>query len=96
MIGAAANLAARLQQVAEPGGIMLSFETYAQVSDFVRAVELPPIQIRGIAGEILPYRVESLVAEAAGAAVISEHQPGLDPYIDLGALDPAAAAAPSA
>ncbi|KMO27404.1 adenylate/guanylate cyclase domain-containing protein [Methylobacterium aquaticum] len=91
IIGAAVNLAARLQQIAEPGGIMLSFETYAQVSGVVRAVELPPIQIKGIVGEIVCYRVEGPACEEGGEAVISEHLPGLDLHVDIRALDPAAA-----
>ena len=37
IIGAEANLAARLQSIAEPGGIVLSYETFALVSDIVRA-----------------------------------------------------------
>ena len=37
IIGAEANLAARLQSIAEPGGIVLSYETYALVRDMVRA-----------------------------------------------------------
>ena len=32
IIGAEANLAARLQSIAEPGGIVLSYETYALVT----------------------------------------------------------------
>lgn len=32
IIGAEANLAARLQSIAEPGGIVLSYETFALVS----------------------------------------------------------------
>ena len=37
IIGAEANLAARLQSIAEPGGIVMSYETYALVRDMVRA-----------------------------------------------------------
>ena len=37
IIGAEANLAARLQSIAEPGQIVLSYETYALVRDLVVA-----------------------------------------------------------
>ena len=37
IIGAEANLAARLQSIAQPNGIVLSYETYALVRDLVRA-----------------------------------------------------------
>ena len=36
IIGAEANLAARLQSIAEPNGIVMSYETYALVRDIVR------------------------------------------------------------
>jgi adenylate cyclase len=37
IIGVEANLAARLQSIAEPGGIVLSYETFMLVSNMVRA-----------------------------------------------------------
>ncbi len=88
IIGAEANLAARLQSIAEPGGICLSYETYALVRDLVRARPLPAIQMKGISREIVPYRVEGLLGELAQRQhVISESTPGLDLFLDLDALD---------
>jgi class 3 adenylate cyclase len=43
VIGAEANLAARLQSLAEPGAIVISYETYALVRDLVSARVLPAI-----------------------------------------------------
>ena len=43
IIGAEANLAARLESIAEPGGIVMSYETYALVSDHIEAKPLEPI-----------------------------------------------------
>ena len=92
IIGAEANLAARLQSIAEPGGIVLSYETYALVRDLVRARPLPPIPMKGISREIVPYAVEGLIgAVAQRAQVISEHGKGLDLFIDLDVLDDSAA-----
>src|ERR1022692_5152846 len=51
IIGAEANLAARLQSIAEPGSIVMSYETYALVRDMVRARPLPPITMKGISRE---------------------------------------------
>ena len=65
IIGAEANLAARLQSIAEPGGICLSYETYALVRDMVRARPLPPIAMKGISREVVPYSVEGLLSELA-------------------------------
>jgi class 3 adenylate cyclase len=48
IIGAEANLAARLQSAAEPGRIVLSYETYALVRDRVSAHALDEIRMKGI------------------------------------------------
>jgi len=88
IIGAEANLAARLQAIAQPGGICLSYETYALVRDLVRGRPLAPIQMKGISREVVPYAVEGLLGDLAQRAnVISEHATGLDLFVDLEALD---------
>jgi adenylate cyclase len=90
IIGAEANLAARLQAIAEPGGIVVSYETYALVRDIVRAQPLPPISMKGISREVVPYAVEGLVEELQQRAhVISEHATGLDLFLDLEVIDKA-------
>ena len=92
IIGAEANLAARLQSIAEPGGIVLSYETFMLVRDMVRARPLEPITLKGIAHPVVPYAVEGSTDEARKAApVISEHDTGLDLFIDTGAIDASAA-----
>src|SRR6202044_2134218 len=53
IIGAEANLAARLQTVAQPGHIVVSYETYALVRDAVVAQALPPITMKGISREVI-------------------------------------------
>ena len=88
IIGAEANLAARLQSTAEPGGIVLSYETYALVRDIVRATPQEPITMKGIGRPIVPYVVEGLTEEVAQrASVISAHGTGLDLFLDLELLD---------
>jgi adenylate cyclase len=91
IIGAEANLAARLQSVAEPGGIVLSYETFMLVRDMVRARPLEPITLKGIAYPVVPYAVEGLTGARRGAEVISEHDTGLDLFIDTSAIDAASA-----
>ena len=92
IIGAEANLAARLQSIAEPGGICLSYETYALVRDMVRARPLPAIAMKGISREVVPYAVEGLLGDLAQRPqVISEHATGLDFFLDLEAIDDKAA-----
>lgn len=89
IIGAEANLAARLQSIAEGGQIVMSFETYALVKDIVIAQERPPIRMKGIARDIIPYVVEGLIdANSHAVRVLSEHLPGLDLHLDIGRLEP--------
>ena len=93
IIGVEANLAARLQSIAEPGRIVLSYETYALVRDFVKATPLPAIAIKGVMGEIVPYTVEALLdAQGAPVQTFSAHTTGLDFYLNPNAVDDASAA----
>ena len=88
IIGAEANLAARLQAIAEPNGIALSYETYSIVRDLVRARPLPQITMKGISHPVVPYAVEGLLGELSQRArVISEHQTGIDLFVDLDVID---------
>lgn len=93
IIGAEANLAARLQSVAEAGHIVASYETYALVRDIVVAHALPPITMKGINREVFPYAIEGML-DLAGekTKVFSEHVTGLDFYLDPRMVDGAAAA----
>ena len=88
IIGAEANLAARLQEIAEAGHVVISYETYALVRGILAAHPLPPITMKGISREIVPYVVEAMLNEAgARMEVFSEHSSGLDFYLDPTMLD---------
>ena len=88
IIGAEANLAARLQSIGEPGKIVLSYETYALVSDMVRARAMDPISMKGISREVVPYVIDEVAGEFANRPkVISERARGLNLFLDLEALD---------
>jgi class 3 adenylate cyclase len=92
IIGSEANLAARLQAIAQPGGIVLSYETYMLVRDMVRARPLEAITLKGISQPVVPYQVEGPVgSEAQETSLITEHTAGLDLFIDMRALDAEAA-----
>jgi adenylate cyclase len=83
IIGAEANLAARLQSIAEPGHIVASYETYALVRDVVVAHALPPITMKGISREVIPYAVDSTLGTAGQKIkIFSEHLTGMDFYLD--------------
>jgi class 3 adenylate cyclase len=91
IIGAEANLAQRLQSIAEPGHIVLSYETYMLVREMVIAHALPSITVKGINRQIVPYLVDG-VLDATGVKIekFSEQAAGLDFYLDLNAVDDAA------
>lgn len=90
IIGAEANLAARLQSIAEGGKIVMSYETYALVQDIVEAHPLPAIRMKGIHRKIVPYAVDGLLAEGDGKArILSEHLAGLDLHLDMARMEPA-------
>ena len=88
IIGAEANLAARLQSIAEPGGIVLSYETYALVRDIVRARPLAADHHEGHQPRGRALR-RGRPAGRAGAARAGHQRarPGLDLFIDLDVID---------
>ena len=102
IIGAEANLAARLQTIADPGGIVLSYETYALVRDLVRAAPAA-----GDPGEGHQPRGGALcrrgLSRRSGAALAGDqrarqgprpvHRPGRDRRPRRGADEAAAAGA---
>jgi adenylate cyclase len=89
IIGIEANLAARLQSIAEPGQIVVSYETYSLVRDIVVAHVFAPITMKGISREVIPYAIESIKnAGDEGLQVFSEHLTGLDFYLNANMIDP--------
>ena len=88
IIGGEVNLAARLESQADPGGILMSYETYALVEDVVRAESRPPIQAKGIRREIRPFAVTGLFGELEDAGkIIRLERTGLYLLIDFEMLD---------
>ena len=57
MVGGTVNLASRLEHEAPPGGILISFETYAHVQDEVHCEERGQVQVKGIAHPVATYAV---------------------------------------
>ena len=60
IIGAEANLAARMESIAEAGGIVISYETYALAQDLIHAEPGEPVRLKGLAREVTPYIVRGL------------------------------------
>jgi adenylate cyclase len=83
IIGAEANLAARLQSIAEPGGIVISYETFALVNDIITAHPLASISMKGISREVIPYSVDNLLSKSTERShVVVERMTGMDFYLD--------------
>ena len=88
IIGAEANLAARLQSIAEPGQLVVSYETYALARDIVVAEARPPITMKGISREVVPYAITGMIdADGETVQVFSEHLTGLDFYLNANMID---------
>ena len=64
--GDAVNTAARLEQAAAPGEILIGEETYRLTRDAVRAEPADPIAAKGKAEPISAYRLEDVTAGAVG------------------------------
>jgi adenylate cyclase len=81
IVGGAVNLTSRLEHEAPPGGILISYETYAHVQDEVRCEELGRIQVRGIGHPVAIYRVVDL-HNAGGSERIRSDLPHLKLDVD--------------
>lgn len=57
IIGGAVNTASRLENLAAPGEILISYETFAKVRDLIHCEEHGKIDIKGIAYPVTAYRV---------------------------------------
>ena len=89
IIGAEANLAARLESIAEPGGIVISYETYALVQNIIKARALEPISLKGISREVVPYVVEGIhdASDDDAHDVIDRNSEHFHLHVDLAGLD---------
>ena len=68
IIGPEVNLAARLEQASEPGGILISGETYALVRDEIQADQAVSIEAKGFAKPITAHAVRVQTDEITSSA----------------------------
>lgn len=57
IIGGGVNLASRLEAAAEPDQILVSYDTYSQISDEIHCVDRGEIKVKGIAYPVAVYQV---------------------------------------
>ena len=62
--GDAVNVAARLEQAAEPGQILMGPTTYRLVRDAVKATEVAPLELKGKAEPMPAFALEGIVGDA--------------------------------
>ena len=87
IIGREVNLAARLEQAAEPGEILISSETHALVQGEILADAREPLLAKGFSEPVVIYSVDQAAMEGDGdASIIRCDRPGLRMDIDLGRL----------
>ena len=57
IIGSEVNVAQRLEASAQPGGILMSYETYAHAQDLIEVEQLNSISMKGVKREIKVFSV---------------------------------------
>ncbi len=94
IIGSEVNLAARLEQSAVAGGILISGETYRLVRDEIAATEMHPIHLKGFEDPVLSYTVREVAHdESAARKVFQWERLGMRVLTDLDRLPSAERAA---
>jgi predicted ATPase/class 3 adenylate cyclase len=66
--GDAVNVAARLEQAAEPGEILLGVQTYRRVRDAVHVEEVGPLVLKGKSHALAAYRLVEVIEGAPAVA----------------------------
>jgi class 3 adenylate cyclase len=66
--GDAVNVAARLEQAAEPGAVLIGEETLRLVRDAVVAEPVPPLEVKGKREPLAAFRLVEVAAGVAGVA----------------------------
>jgi len=87
IIGGEVNLAARLENQAEPDGFLMSYETYALVRDSVAAEEQPSIKAKSIRREIRPFALTDFLDAPEENRFIRCEGEGVSMRIDLLKID---------
>jgi predicted ATPase len=68
VLGDAVNVAARLEQVAAPGEVLLGQSTYRLVRDAVEAERVTPLHLKGKGAPVVAYRLRQVDSGAPGHA----------------------------
>jgi class 3 adenylate cyclase len=83
IIGSEVNLAQRLEQAAEPGGILVSRSTYALVKNEIEAIAQEPVTVKGFADPIPVFSVQGETRTPENRKVFQWERLGMRVLIDL-------------
>ena len=88
IIGGEVNLAARLEGVADPDGITMSYDTYSLVREFIDAEKGEAITVKGIHRSIHPYNLIGIYKNVDETnRYIRSETDGMRLFLDLDKLD---------
>ncbi|WP_036288949.1 adenylate/guanylate cyclase domain-containing protein [Methylocystis sp. ATCC 49242] len=86
IVGHQVNVAARLEQSAAPGTILISHETMSLVRDAIEAEEQTILHVKGISAPIRTYKITRMKS-ADALALIHEEREGLLVAVNLATAD---------
>lgn len=88
IIGNEVNLAERLQSSAEPGSILIAYETNALVHDIVLTEEQPPMTVKGFLRPISTFKIVGAYDELVETGkIVMQERDGLRVLVDLSKPD---------
>lgn len=82
IVGAEVNLAQRLETHADPGGILVSYETWVHVQDMADAEERSAIRMKGITREVRTFALRAHTADTLPSMMSLEHPAGVAINLD--------------
>ena len=83
-----------MEGIAKPGGIVMSYETWAHVRKMVAAIPLEPTTFKGIPRQLVPYEVVEAESKASPFALeINERASVVNININMAAFDDASRSA---
>jgi len=63
IIGGEVNLTSRIEGACEPGGVLVAYETYALIKDYVVAEEREPLPFKGITRSVRTFSIKDLISD---------------------------------
>jgi predicted ATPase/class 3 adenylate cyclase len=79
VVGQTANLAARLEQMAQPGSILTTSDTLQMAEGYVAVKSLGPVSVKGLADPVQIYEITGAGAAQSRLEVAAER--GLTPFV---------------